>query len=578
MTRHAAHCPGSGINCDSMRILSGGQLYRAYLAEAGRRFRRRIALFQLRYFRGPGRTPERLIVAPTDLRPIDIYVAEEILEGRFPLAGRVLETNGTSPFFLELPSRSFALRLHAFSWIRHLRAIKTAQASTVARSIVNQWLATHGRVIDGFAWEPEIVAARLIAWLSHSPVLLAGADTVFYRRFCRSLAFQGRYLDYLCASVMEPETRFRIRIALAMLALAVPSRPAQIRKASARLDAEIERQILPDGGHVSRNPRTTLDLLLDLLPLRQTYMNLGHDMPVRLISGIDRMYPALRFFRHQSGDLALFNGATATLANELMAVLRYDETSGQPFKALPHMNYQRMTAGQTVVLVDSGMAGDLETSRTAHAGFLSFEMSAGKNRLIVNAGAPRFASGHYRQLARASAAHSTVIVNETSSGRLSTSGYLGPVMAEHPDNIRVKREDADNGDDCLDLSHDGYGGLFGLVHHRQLRLSANGTRLAGRDHFTRVDGTVPGQAEAATAIARFHVHPAIDLIQAGRESVLLKAPDGEAWLFSVEGREVLISEDIFFADASGIRASEQLEVHFPLNGEAEIDWQFIRQR
>ncbi len=561
-----------------MRILSGAQLYRAYLAEAGRRFRRRVALFQLRYFRSPGRTPERLIVAPTDLRPIDVYVAEEILEGRFPLAGRVLETNGTSPFFLELPSRSFALRLHAFSWVRHLRAIKTAQASQVARSIVNQWLSTHGRVIDGIAWEPDIVAARLIAWLSHSPVLLSGADTLFYRRFCRSLAYQGRYLDHMCSSCVDPETRFRIRIALAMLTLAVPSRASQIRRASARLDDEIERQILPDGGHVSRNPRTTLDLLLDLLPLRQTYMNLGHDMPSRLISGIDRMYPALRFFRHQSGDLALFNGATATLANELMAVLRYDETAGQPFKALPHMNYQRMTAGQTVVIVDSGMALDLETSRTAHAGYLAFEMSAGRNRFIVNAGSPRFASHHYRQLARATAAHSTVVINETSSGRLSSSAYLGPVMAEHPDHIRVKREEAEGGDDCLDLSHDGYGGLFGLVHHRQLRLSKSGTRLAGRDCFRRPDGSAPASGEQAMAVARFHVHPAIDLIQAGRDSVLLKAPDGESWLFSVDGREVQISEDIFFADASGIRASEQLEVHFPLNEGAEIDWQFIRQR
>lgn len=561
-----------------MRILSGAQLYRAYLSEAGRRLRRRIALFQLRYFRGPGRTPERLIVAPTDLRPIDAYVAEEILEGRFPLAGRVLETNGTSPFFLELPTRSFALRLHAFSWVRHLRAIKTPQVSTVARAIVNQWLSTHGRVIDGLAWEPEIVAARVIAWLSHSPVLLSGADTVFYRRFCRSLAYQGRYLEHMCGSCIDPETRFRIRIALAMLTLAVPSRTSQIRRASARLDEEIERQILPDGGHISRNPRTTLDLLLDLLPLRQTYMNLGHDMPNRLISGIDRMYPALRFFRHQSGDLALFNGATATLANELMAVLRYDETSGQPFKALPHMHYQRMTAGQTVVLVDSGMARDLETSRTAHAGFLSFELSAGKNRFIVNAGSPRFASNHYRQLARASAAHSTVIVNETSSGRLSVSSYLGPVMAEHPEHIGVKREETEGGDDCLYLSHDGYAGLFGLVHHRELRLSKLGNRLGGRDYFRRPDGSVPGAEETASAVARFHVHPAIDLIQAGRDSVLMKAPDGEAWLFSVEGREVTISEDIFFADASGIRSSEQLEVHFPLNEGGEIDWQFIRQR
>ena len=351
-----------------------------------------MALLRMRAFRMPVRTPERLVVAPIDLRPVDVFVAEEILEGRFPLAGRELDTNGTSPFFLELPSTAFAHRLHAFGWLRHLRAIKTPEASTKARAIVSQWLSTHGKMMEGIAWEPDVVAIRLIAWLSHSPVLLNGADGGFYRRFARSLAVQGDYLERIVKSCATGETRFRMRIAIAMLSLSVPASASAIKRAARLLDEEIEAQILPDGGHISRNPRTTLDLLLDLLPLRQTYMNLGHDMPSRLISGIDRMYPALRFFRHQDGDLALFNGATSTLANELMSVLRYDETAGQPFRALPQMNYQRMSAGQTTVLMDTGMPLSRETSRTAHAGFLSFEMSSGRSRFIVNAGSPRFAS------------------------------------------------------------------------------------------------------------------------------------------------------------------------------------------
>ncbi len=98
----------------------------------------------------------------------------------------------------------------------------------------------------------------------------------------------------------------------------MPSTPSAIRKASRHLDFELDRQILADGSHFSRSPRAGLELLLDLLPLRQTYVNLGHDVPSRLIPCIDRMYPALRFFRHQGGELALFNGATSVLAHELV--------------------------------------------------------------------------------------------------------------------------------------------------------------------------------------------------------------------------------------------------------------------
>ena len=55
--------------------------------------------------------------------------------------------------------------------------------------------------------------------------------------------------------------------------------------------------------HATRAP--VWNVLIDLLPLRQTYVNLGHEVPAKLIPCIDRMYPALRFFRHEGGELAL---------------------------------------------------------------------------------------------------------------------------------------------------------------------------------------------------------------------------------------------------------------------------------
>ncbi len=69
----------------------------SYVGEAWRRTLCRGAILRLRIFRHTIHAPERLIVAPTDLRAVDPHVAEEILNGRFPLAGRLLETGGKSP-------------------------------------------------------------------------------------------------------------------------------------------------------------------------------------------------------------------------------------------------------------------------------------------------------------------------------------------------------------------------------------------------------------------------------------------------------------------------------------------------
>lgn len=547
------------------------------MREAWRRMSRRAALARLRLTRHTMRVPERLIVAPTDLRSVDPFFVEELLNGRILLAGRVLETDGVSPFSLELPSHAFAAKLHNFRWLRHLRAEKSDQASALARSIVSDWMAVHGRKLQGIAWAPDTAAQRLIAWLSHSPVLLQGTDSGFYRRFMRMLVLHVRYLRRVAATTRDGATRFRVRIALAMSSVSMPNRASTLKRAGQALNREIDRQILPDGGHISRNPRVALELLLDLLPLRQTYVNLGHDVPSRLIPGIDRMYPALRFFRHQDGDLALFNGATSTLANELMSVLRYDETAGQTFKALPHAKYHRLAAGQAVVIVDTGCPVSADLSRTAHAGCLSFEMSSGKTRFIVNSGAPEFAGDRYVQAARMTAAHSTVTLNDTSSCHFSKSKTLGPVMVRGVKKVIVERAETEDGRDYVRAAHDGYLAPFGYVHERELSLNAAGTILAGRDRFFVPEGKKHQPRAECLASARFHVHPGISLLQTETDSALLIAPDGETWVFSSPGNEVLVAEDIFFADASGMRSSDQLEIVFPISEKPEIRW-FLSHR
>jgi uncharacterized heparinase superfamily protein len=552
-----------------------GRFSGLYLREAWRRMLRRAALLRLRLFRHTVNAPERLIVAPTDLRVVDPHVAEEILTGRFPLAGRMLETGGKSPFTFSLPSRSFALRLHSFGWLRHMRSKKIDLHSNVARAIVDSWLSIHGGRIEGIAWEIDVTAQRVIAWLSHSPVVLQNADRGFYRRFLRSLAFQVRFLRRMAKYAPAGETRFRLRVALAMASIAMPARANVLRKAAEALDQEFDSQILPDGGHISRNPRVGLELLLDLLPLRQTYINLGHDLPQKLISGIDRMYPALRFFRHQDGDLALFNGAKSTLATELISLLRYDETAGDPFKAMPHSRYQRLAAGRTVVIADTGLPPSGTLSRTAHAGCLSFEMSSGRHRFIVNSGSPKFAGSRYVEIARTTAAHSTVTLNDTSSSRFSTSDFVSHVIVEAVKTVNVDRAVADDGRDVIRASHDGYFRAFGALHERELTLNATGSIMTGCDRLVvseerKSDGELH-------AVARFHAHPSINLKQMDRESVLMTAPDGESWLFSSPGNTVQISEDVFFADASGICGSDQMEISFSYPERPEIRW-FLSRR
>lgn len=149
-----------------MPFSSKTRLLYLYLREGQRRLARLLSRGMTTALRFAGSTPARLIVAPTDLRAIDPFAAEEILAGRFPLAGRVLDTEGESPFEIDLPSHEFAARLHSFGWLRHMRAIQDEAGSIRLRQIMDDWMGSHGRSIGEISWEADVVAQRVIAWLS----------------------------------------------------------------------------------------------------------------------------------------------------------------------------------------------------------------------------------------------------------------------------------------------------------------------------------------------------------------------------------------------------------------------------
>lgn len=75
------------------------------------------------------------------------------------------------------------------------------------------------------------------------------------------------------------------------------------------LFVEIKEQVLPDGSHISRSPQATFEFFKDLVDLRVALIAARIEMPDELQHAIDRMAPAVKFFRHPDGTLAHFNGA-----------------------------------------------------------------------------------------------------------------------------------------------------------------------------------------------------------------------------------------------------------------------------
>ena len=96
--------------------------------------------------------------------------------------------------------------------------------------------------------------------------------------------------------------------------------------------------------------------------------------------------------------------------------------------------------------MDTGTPPPIGVSQEAHAGCLSFELSHQLQRIVVNCGLPATSRETWRQVARATAAHSTVVFNDTSSCRflerrlVQAPASARPIVSG-PSQVQVAREE-----------------------------------------------------------------------------------------------------------------------------------------
>ena len=526
----------------------------------------------------PGRT-DRLIIAPHDLRTADATRAAEIYAGRFVFAGKIVTCHGRSIFDLEPPSEDWEVALLGFGWLRHLRAADTALTRANARSLVDDWISNplHRRPVGRRA---DVMARRVMSLLSQAPLVLGDTDGKFYRRYLRGLSREIRYLRYSMLDIPDGVPRLQVLIALCYASLCLANQARHIRTATRKLSDELARQILPDGGHISRNPGALIELLIDLLPLRQTFAARNVAPPPSLLNAIDRMMPMLRFFRHGDGSFALFNGMSSAPSDLLATLLAYDDSHGTPMANMPHTGFQRLDAGTMTVIMDTGPPPPASVSHDAHAGCLSFELSSGPSRIVINCGMPSTGRDSWRPFARSTLAHSTLACHDTSSCQfveLSAMKRLlkGAPVVGGPTNVESYREAVANGV-LLTTSHDGYLARFGVMHRRVLMMAQDGSRLDGEDTLSPAPGARIKGTETDYTL-RFHLHPSVKAsrLSDGR-GVMLVLPSRDVWTFEALDDKVEVEDSVFLAGNDGPRRTAQIVIRQDSRNAPSVRWSFVR--
>lgn len=546
-------------------------------AAAGRRLRRESsdianALSVYRATALSGRAPEALAAHPKALRRGDKARGVAILSGRFHLVGETLEAEpGESVWDKPAPSRRFAEALHRFGWLRDLLAVGDPEAVSAARALVDEWIERFGGW-NWFSWEPRVLEGRLSAWLLAPDALFDDAEDAGPR--LRSTARQARRLCRAMGVVDPDRTRLDAAISLALAALCLDLPKPLAVKAGAALTDALQSQILADGGHISRSPATASDILIALAQLDMAAGAAGLELPTEVRRAMDRLAGFVRFCRLPGGALAGFNGGGEGDSRAIDAALAHLGLSRKDkpgFNVAPHTGFHRAEAGGAVVLLDAAGPPPEPHAAESHASALAFEFAAPGGRVVVNCGWSPDQPTPWREAVRATAAHSVLTLEETSSARLLPRGWrrdlLGASVAHGPDPVRMRRNEEDLGV-WLEATHDGYRKAFELSLRRRIFVAVDGGDLRGEDGLFRpVEDGAPDDPEARLRFAiRFHLHPDVRAsLSRDSLSALLVLPNGDGWRFRTDGGPVRLERSVYLAAGAPPKRSTQLVIV----GEAE---------
>ncbi len=506
-----------------------------------------------------GQTPDLLLSSPRVGRPVDPRRGTHILQGRWKFGVSRLETPpDRAPWGPPFPSLHFSDRIHRFHWLRDLISLGE-EGEARARSLVVSWADHFGRWHE-FAWRMDVTADRVINWLAASPSVVAPLDQPARSDVLECLARQARHLVLGDDEPVTLQGALRRQVAMVLAGACIPDMDSCLEKGLEGLETEVRRQLLVDGGHVTRSPQALAEMLIDLQITEDLLLRMGRAAPEFLTRAQSRMQIMLKFLTAPDGGLVVSNGGSVGAHGLSRTALAPFGEGGGRFSFAQLTGFHRIEAGSLTVMVDTGDTPPPEFSHHAGAGCLAVTVLDGADRLITQMGAHEDLEPEWRMAARRTAAHSTLSIQENDSATFSIDRESGLTHLGKVTGVVARR--LEKGDRFeIESQHDGWRERYGLIHRRCLQVRKDGGGMEGVDALLRpLSETRSAPSQALPFAVRFQLHPDVEaVIGEDRKSVQLSVVgSGRVWRFECNA-EVLIEASVHAASPPR-RAAAQLVI------------------
>ena len=441
-----------------------------------------------------------------------------------------------------------SINYHTFNWLFAAKKIGGAEVVTIAKKQIFNWNNKKYK-ITSFVWNINYVAKRLIS-LIYNFDFYAISSTIKEKKIYKMMIVKHFFILNLQTKIIKNINHQSIEVTKALLLFSLINK-LQHTKILRLINNQIRYNIDENGFHKSINPCLQAEYINHLYEIKNMCLFFKLEPSNEINFQIMNMSSLLKNLFHKDNTIALFNGSNNANYDSIIKI-------NNLYKDIKPKNLNNIKNGLAVFdynklkfFFDITKPTSKLLNQNLHAGTLSFEMSYDNEKIITNCGSIEKRIGKKPEFLRYSAAHSTIILNNTNISELVEKKSYKRIPQTIEYNYYELKDSF-----LYEAIHDGYKDNLKSIIKRKIFISKKNTKITGED--TIISTKLNAQKKIYSI--RFHLTPNCScLITNNKKSILIKTISKTSWVFKSVNK-LTLEDSIYINDGKRINKTKQIVI------------------
>jgi uncharacterized heparinase superfamily protein len=456
--------------------------------------------------------------------------------------------------------------LNSFFWLFSLD-LRSSKKDT--QNIISKWIEKNHRY-NSKSWKIDIIAKRIIAWISNSKLTYEDGDVVYKKNFNSVVKKQINHLINEIDKSEWADDKMIGCAAIILTGLSYQDKDSYLNTGLNLLKKIIKFSFNNDGFPKSRNPRQLNFYLKYFVLIREWLKESQNEIPEYINENIYYLGQAYSFIWQNDKKDFLFNGNHETNNTEFD---QYLKRLGYSFKSQINElgGYAILNNKKISLVMDIGSSPDKKFSSDYQAGSLSFEIISGKKKLICNSGYFQNFKHRLNELSKSTAVHSTLTLDDNSSCKFIKVQNLGSRVFH---GLKVVRKNIvfEKNYWKISAAHDGYLKKYGVIYDREIEFYPEQMKFIGYDKIISKN-----KINNLKFDIRFHLEPNVKVMKTQDNKSILVDLDGEGWKFISTDNDINIDNGLYFGKKNSFTDNQNIFISGMTNIENQtIKWEITK--